>query len=90
MRHEKKVWMEWFQKILDGQKHYELRLADWECQPGDELVLKEWNPETKAYTGRELIKKVNRVIRTKDPMMEQWWSKEEIEKYGFQILSWEE
>ncbi len=90
MRHEKKVWSEWFQWILDGKKQYELRLADWECQKGDELVLKEWDPITKQYTGRELTKKVNRVIRTKDPANEQWWPKEDIEKYGFQIISWEE
>ena len=90
MRHEKKVWSEWFQAILDGKKHYELRLADWECQPGDVLVLKEWDQNKKQYTGRELIKNVHKVVHTKDPIMEQWWSKDDIDKYGFQIISWEE
>ena len=28
MRHEKKVWPEYFQKILDGNKTFEIRLAD--------------------------------------------------------------
>ena len=46
MKIEKKVWPEYFQKILDGKKTYELRLADFECNPGDILVLKERNPET--------------------------------------------
>ena len=47
MRIEKKVWPKFFQKILDGDKTFELRLADFECKPGDILVLKEWDPETK-------------------------------------------
>ncbi len=90
MRHEKKVWTPWFQWILDGKKHYEMRLADWDCAPGDELVLKEWDQEKQEYTGREMTKTVSRVARTKDLIIEQWWSKEDIEKYGFQIISWEE
>ena len=82
--------MPWYQWIVEGQKHYEMRLADWQCNAGDELLLKEWDQEKNEYTGREMIKKVQRVMRTKDPANEQWWSKEEIEKYGFQIISWEE
>jgi len=58
----KKCWPEYFQLILDGQKTYELRLADFKCKPGDILVLKEWSPETKEYTGRE-IKKTCRLRR---------------------------
>ncbi len=38
MKHIKKVWPEYFQKILDSKKTYELRLADWECNEGDILV----------------------------------------------------
>ena len=59
MKIKKKVWPEYFQKILDGKKTYELRLADWECNEGDILVLQEWDPETKDYTGREIEKEVN-------------------------------
>jgi ribosomal protein S17 len=84
MKTEKKIWPEYFQKILDGKKKYELRLADWECNPGDILVLKEWDPETKEYTGRVLEKKVTYIGKTKGFDV---WSKEDIEKYGFQIIS---
>jgi ASCH domain. len=80
----KKCWPEYFQLILDGQKTYELRLADFKCKPGDILVLKEWSPETKEYTGREIKKRVGYVGKTKD-----WevWPKEDIDKYGFQVIS---
>jgi len=44
MRHTKKVWPEYFQRILGGKKTFELRLADWECAEGDGLVLQEWDP----------------------------------------------
>ena len=54
MKIEKKVWPEYFQKIIDGVKTYELRLADFECNQGDVLVLKEWHPKTKEYTGRTI------------------------------------
>ncbi len=40
MKIEKKVWSKYFQKIIDGNKTFELRLADWECNPGDLLILK--------------------------------------------------
>ena len=82
---EKKVWPEYFQAILDGKKNYELRLADWECSEGDTLVLKEWNPETKNYTGRQLTKKVTYVAKFDIDKL--FWSKEEIEKHGLQIIS---
>ncbi len=84
MRIEKKTWPEAFQKVLDGIKNVELRLADFECKPGDVLVLREWNPKTKEYTGRVLEKEVKYVMRTKD---QPYWSKNEVEKYGFQIIS---
>lgn len=41
MRTEKKIWPEYFDKISNGEKKFELRLADWECKPGDTLVLRE-------------------------------------------------
>jgi len=39
MKIEKKVWPKYFQKILDGDKTFELRLADFKCNPSDVLVL---------------------------------------------------
>jgi len=84
MRHEKKVWPEYFQKILNGEKTYELRLADWECNPGDILVLQEWNPETKQFTGRTLEKEVTYVGKTKNMT---FWPNDDVQKYGYQIIA---
>jgi len=84
MRHEKKVWPEYFQKVLDGTKTYELRLADWECTEGDVLFLQEWDPQTKEYTGRTIEKEVSYVGKTKDMT---FWPKEDVEKYGYQIIA---
>ncbi|MFC1625779.1 DUF3850 domain-containing protein [Patescibacteria group bacterium] len=86
-RIEKKVWPEYFQAILVGDKKFELRLADWKCNKGDILVLKEWNPDTKKYTGRVLEKEVKYVIKTKEA--EKFFSKKDIEKFGFQIISFD-
>jgi hypothetical protein len=84
MRIEKKCWPKFFQKILDGNKTFELRLADFDCAPGDTLILKEWDPETKKYSGREIEKKITFVFKTKD---QKFWSADDVDKYGFQIIS---
>ena len=81
---EKKTWPKFFQKILDGEKTSELRLADFECKPGDILVLREWDPDKKEYTGRVLEKEVTYVMKTKEFSP---WPKEDIEKYGYQVIS---
>jgi hypothetical protein len=84
MRIEKKAWPEFFGKIASGEKTYELRLADFECKPGDVLVLREWDPKTKQYTGRSMEKEVTYVFRTKD---QKFWPKEDVDKHGFQVIS---
>ena len=83
MKIEKKIWPEYFEKILSGEKNFELRLADWKCAPGDILVLKEWHPETKVYTGREITKEVSCVVKSKDLKS---FSAEDIKKYGWQVI----
>lgn len=84
MRIEKKTTPEYFKHIVENRKNFELRLADWKCEPGDILVLREWDPKKKKYTGRALQKKVSYVLRTKDI---KFFSKKDIKKYGFQIIS---
>jgi len=83
MKIEKKCLPEFFEKILSGEKNFELRLADWKCEVGDTLVLCEWSAEKQEYTGRTIEKEITYILKTKDI---KFFSREEIEKYGFQIL----
>ena len=84
MRIKKKTWPDLFEKVLSGEKKFDMRVADFDCQPGDVLVLQEWDPEAKDYTGRELEKEVNYVLKTKDV---KFWPQEDVDKYGFQVIS---
>ena len=83
MEIRKKILPESFDLILAGKKKCELRLADWKCEEGDLLVLEEWDPKERRYTGRTVSKRVEHVMQTKGTA---YWPKEDIEKYGFQII----
>jgi hypothetical protein len=80
---KKKVLPEYFELILLGEKRMELRLADFEINKGDTLVLEEWDKDKKDYTGRRLEVVADYILKTKDVS---FWTPEEIEKYGFQII----
>lgn len=80
----KKIWKELFDKVASGEKKFELRLADFAVDPGDILVLEEWDNHRGAYTGRKIAVTVTFIFKTKD---QPFWPKEDVEKYGFQVLS---
>lgn len=84
---EKKIWPEYFEQILQGKKTFELRLNDFDIADGDTLVLKEWDPETKLYTGREIEKQVGYVGKWKITELEKFWPQEDILDKGIQIIS---
>lgn len=80
---EKKVLPEFFEKIITGQKKFELRLADFEIGEGDYLNLVEWDGIRGGYTGRSKKVKVKYALKTNDV---HFWSKDEIQKNGFVII----
>jgi len=84
-RIEKKIWPKYFQPILDGKKNYEFRLQDFDVEEGDILFLREWDPELKDYTGRELEKKVTYV--GKFDIKDGFFPVEEVLDQGIYILS---
>lgn len=62
-QHELKTWPDYFYRIFSGQKRFEVRKNDRDFQIGDVLYLKEYDPETGEYTGRELFKNVTYVLK---------------------------
>ena len=82
----KKVWCEYFKQIISGNKKFELRLADFNVNEGDTLILEEWDKDKKEYTGRKVEVVATYILKTKG---QTFWSPEEVEKYGFQIIQFE-
>jgi len=82
---EKKAWPELFEKVKSGEKTFDLRLDDFKCNIGDILILREWDPKRKRYTGRSLEKKVTFVLESKDVL--KFWTEEEIAKHGYQVIA---
>lgn len=85
MEIHKKIWPVYFEEVLSGEKTFEYRLADFACKPGDTLILEEYNPETKTYTGRSITKKVGYVLNSKE--IPKFHSDKENVKFGFMIIS---
>ncbi len=84
----KKISPEYFQEVEDGKKNYELRLNDFDIEPGDTLVLEEWtssDPITRQATGRKLEKEVSYIkkIKLQDLRMDE----AELKEKGIQIIS---
>ena len=51
--HHLKIWPPYFRAVRDGLKTFEVRKNDRNFQPGDALVLKEWDPAAGRYTGHK-------------------------------------
>ena len=56
MKHELKCWPQYFENLY--VKPFEVRKNDRGYQLGDSLHLREWDPGTKEYTGRECLREV--------------------------------
>ena len=80
---KKKIWPEWFEIVKSGKKKFELRLADFRIKQGDVLVLEEWNPKTKKYTGRKIKKKVKYLLKFK---LDDFGQGKEINKKGLYVI----
>jgi ASC-1-like (ASCH) protein len=84
---KKKIWPEYFDAVSSGRKKCELRLNDFEISDGDTLVLEEWDPKTKEYTGRKIEKKVTSVYKFKIDQL--FWPENKIKEKGIQVISFE-
>lgn len=62
-------------------------LNDFDIAEGGTLLVKEWDPETKTYSGREISKTVGHVGKWKVDEITKFWPKEDILEKGIQIIS---
>lgn len=65
--HFLKVVPEYFEALAEGKKGFEIRKDDRDYKEGDNLVLEEYNPEKREYTGRCLTRKIIYVLRNAEP-----------------------
>ena len=82
----KKIWQESFDLISSGKKKFEIRLADFDVAEGDTLILSEWDPNKKKFTGRSLRKVVT---YARHFMLDDYGQKKEIESKGLYVIQFE-
>ena len=56
--HTLKSWPEYFEPTFTGKKTFEVRRMDRPYKVGDVLYLKEFEPTTGIYTGRECVREI--------------------------------
>ena len=83
---KKKIWPEYFELVKEGTKRFELRVADFDVKEGDVLILEEWDPKEKKYTGRKIEKKVDYILNFK---LDDFGQKNDIEKKGIRVIQFE-
>lgn len=66
MIHELKTWPKYFLQVVCGRKTFEIRKNDRDFKSHDILYLREWNPETKQYTGQAARFKVTYILDLTD------------------------
>lgn len=62
MTHSLKTWPEYYQRIVSGEKTFEVRKNDRDYQTGDYLDLQEYDPASNKYTGSSITKKVSYIL----------------------------
>ncbi len=73
-RHTLKCQPGYFSDLRSGLKTFEVRKGtDRFYQYGDELLLQEWGPNVKCYTGRELLMRVTYVMHGGPFLPEDVW-----------------
>ena len=56
MMHEVKSWVGLFEPLMKGEKTHDFRTMDRPYEVGDLMRLREYDPITQTYTGRECKK----------------------------------
>ena len=86
MEIKKKTWSDLFERMVQGKKSTDIRLADFDIKEGDTLVLEEYNPKTKKDTGRSIKKKVKNLNKVH---LTDFHEIDKIKKYGHWVIEFE-
>jgi hypothetical protein len=68
VEHPIKCWPEFFSAIVAGEKKHDLRRADDRAfRVGDTLLLREFDPDTKRYTGKKQRVRITYITSSESP-----------------------
>lgn len=81
--HELKTWPGYFALVASGRKNFEARVNDRVFREGDTLILREYNPDTKEYTGRSVRRKVGYTVHEVDRMPDP----RAVREHGITVMS---
>ena len=66
--HELKCWPPFFDAIAAGAKRHDLRrVVDRDFVVGDRMLLREYDPEARAYSGREQVVEITYITSAERP-----------------------
>lgn len=65
--HELKSWPKFFGQLSTGLRTHELRRNDRNYQIGDYIDLREYDPKTQKYTGRNCIVEITSMTSVDEP-----------------------
>lgn len=60
--HQLKTMTPFFEEVMAGTKTFELRKNDRDFRVGDILILKEYLPETKVFSGMEVRRQITYIL----------------------------
>jgi hypothetical protein len=81
---KKKIPPDFYDLVNSNKKNFELRLNEFEVKEGDTLILEEWDPKTKEYTGRTIEREVGYVLKFK---LNDFGQEELIKEKGLVVFS---
>ena len=62
MIHSLKIWSKYFNAVISGEKTFEVRKNDRGFLVGDLLLLREYDPTAKTFSGKTIGKKVTYIL----------------------------
>ena len=72
MLHRLKILPEYFEKVLSGEKTFEVRYNDRDFNQGDTVVLMEYNSDENSFSGKEKEMLIGYVLSDFKGLQEGW------------------